>query len=101
MRKIVTSSLLVLFVAGCGGSLSESEARDQVTQLITLYQDNQAKFVVQKQQIVQDKSCSRATALRKAIDKMAASAAMNPADTKEITVVQMELTQAEKGCLAK
>ncbi len=101
MRRLVVVSLVLMTIVACAGGLSESEARQQVSQLITLYQQNRAKFVEQKQQIVQDSSCARATALRGAADKLVREAAMSPDDTTQLTMVQMELAQAEKDCLAK
>jgi len=101
MRKLVAVGLLVVGAAGCGGAMGQSEARQQVSQLITLYKENRAKFVVQKQEIVQASSCSRATALRQAADSLVAEAAMSPDDATPVTMVQMELKQAEKDCFAK
>lgn len=101
MQKLLAVGMLLVAATGCAGGMSASEARQQVTQLITLYQENRAKFVEQKQQIVQAPSCDRATALKAAADKLVAEAAMSPENTQHITVIQMELAQAEKDCLAK
>jgi hypothetical protein len=101
MHKLLAlASCLVLF-AGCAAAMTPAQAKSQVQQLITLYEENKPKFVVQKQEIQQAGSCDRATALRTAIDEMAAEAAMSPEPTETITMVQMELQQAEKACLDK
>ncbi len=101
LKGIVVAALAVGMFA-CGGSkLSKDAARQQVDQLIALYEQNRPKFVMQKQEIEQDKSCDRATALRQAIDDKAREAAMSPTNTDTITLVKMELKQAEKTCRAK
>lgn len=101
MRKMIAVSLLLMGAVACAGGMSQTEAKAQVQQLMTLYKENPAKFVVQKQEIIQSESCDWATALRTAIDEMAKQAAMSPEDTTPITMVQMELQQAERACLAK
>jgi len=73
------------------------DAKAEVQKLMALYTDARPKFVVQKQSIIQG-DCGRATKLRKAIDGMAADAAMSTANTETVTLVQMELQQAEKAC---
>ena len=103
MTRIIVASLFLIAVAGCGGSQKPptQDPKAEVQQLITLYNQARAKFVVQKEQLSNGSDCSRATRLRNAIDELAAEAAMSPEDTGEITAVQMELQQAEKDCLAK
>ncbi len=102
MKKFLVVAICLGAFAGCASNkLSPDAAREQVNQLMTLYKENKPKFVVQKQEIEQDKNCDRATALREAIDKIAKDAAMSPDNTADITAMQMELTQAEKTCLAK
>jgi hypothetical protein len=98
MRRAIGVAGLVMLA--CGGMTREQAGRE-VDQLMVLYKENRPKFVVQKQEIEQAGSCDRAQMLRAAIDEKARAAAMSPADTETITLVQMELTQAEKNCLAR
>ena len=103
---VVGVVLVVTSIAGlgaCGGKQDPPppDPAQELSQLITLYQEARPKFVVQKQQMIQADDCSRATRLREAVDKMAADAAMSTEDTTVITQVQMELQQAEKDCQAK
>ena len=102
MQKILILAVCVGGFIGCTSTrLSPDAAREQVNKLITLYKENKPKFVVQKQQLEQAEDCGRVTSLREAIDKIAEEAAMSPEDTEVITLVQMELQQAEKTCLQK
>ena len=108
MRRLGGLGLSIFFVFGsvaCGGAqrpaLSEDQAMKEVEQLMVLHQEARAKFVVQKEQLIKAEDCTRATMLREAIDKKAAEAAMSPENTKHITLVQMELKEAEKNCLEK
>lgn len=101
MKKLFALGAFFVLFVGCASSLTPAQAKQQVNQLITLYQENKPKFVVQKQEIQQADSCSRATALREAIDEIAQEAAMSPEPSETITLVQMELQQAEKACLDK
>jgi hypothetical protein len=110
MKKVLASVWCVGCLIGatalsaCGGQqkpATQTDPNEELKQLIALYNDARPKFVVQKEQMIKDTDCSRATRLREAIDKMAADAAMSTADTGGITAVQMELQQAEKECLAK
>ena len=101
MKKLFALGASLALFVGCATSLTPAQAKAQVNQLITLYQENKPKFVVQKQELQQADSCSRATALREAIDEMAAEAGMSPEPSETITLVQMELQQAEKACLDK
>ena len=101
MSKILVVAASVALLASCASSLTPAQAKQQVQQLITLYEEAKPKFVVQKQELQQADSCDRATALREAIDAMAAEAAMSPEPSETITLVQMELQQAEKACLEK
>ncbi len=102
MKKILVLAVCIGAFAACSSTkMSPDQAKAQVQQLMALYKENKPKFVVQKQEIQQADDCGRATALREAIDAIAAEAAMSPEDTESITMVQMELQQAEKGCLEK
>ena len=104
MNKLFAAAILLGCIGGlsaCGGTKAARSPAEEVKQLINLYENARPKFVVQKQKMVQASSCSRATRLRQAIDSMAEDAAMSAANTDTITVVQMELQQAEKDCLAK
>jgi hypothetical protein len=98
-RGLVITSLIA-GTLGCGG-LSKEEAKKQVDQLVVLYQENRPKFVEQKQAIEQASSCGRATALREAVDDKVHEQAMSPEKNETLTLVQMELQQAEKTCRAK
>lgn len=100
-KAFVFAGCLIGMVACSSGKLSPDAAEAQVKQLMTLYTENKPKFVVQKQEIEQAPDCGRATSLREAIDSLAKEAALNPDNTQTITLVQMELNQAEKTCLAK
>jgi len=101
MKKAILVAGLCVGAVACGGGLTKEAASQQVEQLITLYKENRPKFVVQKQEIVQAGSCDRAVKLREAIGEKAAAAAMSPENSETITLVKMELEQAEKDCLAK
>ena len=104
MKKILTLVLLAggLGFSGCAGEKAPAmDPMDEVKKLMTLYQEARPKFVVQKQEMIQADDCSRATRLREAIDQLAEEAAMSPEKNVSITMVQMELQQAEKDCLAK
>ena len=106
MNKLLATALCFVcagWIIGCGGSQKPptKDPAKEIQQLIKLYQEAKPKFVVQKQKMVQAEDCSRATRLRKEIDKLAEEAAMSTEDTEVITKVQMELQQAEKDCLAK
>jgi len=85
----------------CGGGMSASAADQQVAQLITLYKENREKFVIQKQEIQDEKGCGRAKALREAIERKEKAAAMSPDKTDDITMVRMELVQAAEVCASK
>ena len=100
MRGLVLCGLLL---SGCAHKalLTEDEARQQVDQLLTLHDEARAKYVLQLQSLEQDKDCERATLLRKAAKQELDEANMRPGDTRSLTVVQMELAQAEKKCLKK
>jgi len=88
--------------AGCGASKATGkDPAEEVKQLMVLYRDARAKYVVQKQEIIQAESCDRATRLRQAVDKMADDAGMSPEPSEDVTLMKMELHQAEKDCLAK
>ncbi len=101
MRLRLVCALALAAAAACGGGMTKEAADQQVDQLITLYQENRPKFVVQKQEIVQADDCDRAEKLRASIDEKAKAAAMSPENTQVVTAVQMELQQAEKDCKAK
>ena len=106
MNKLVATMLALVCVTlalACGGKQKAptKDPKAEVNQRITLYNDARTKFVAQKQSLIQAEDCSRATRLRTAIDAMAEEAAMQTGDSSTITKVQMELKQAEDGCLAK
>lgn len=93
--------VVVLGAVACGGGMTAEQATREVDQLVALFKENRPKFVVQKQELEQASDCDRARKLRAAMDDKARAAAMSPEDTQVITMVQMELSQAEKNCLAK
>jgi hypothetical protein len=103
MKKVFVLAMAVGMLAACASTtqLTPAQADEQVKKLMVLYDENKPKFVVQKQELEQADDCGRATALRQAIDRIAQEAAMSPDDTQGITLVQMELQQAEKTCLEK
>jgi hypothetical protein len=88
---------------GCASSkgMGADEARTQVQQLMTLYKDDRAKFVIQKQKLQQADSCADATALAQAAKKWEDEANMQPGDTMEVSQLHRELDEAEKVCRAK
>jgi hypothetical protein len=103
MSKYVTLSFALvigLSMTYCASAPIKDPAVE-VKKLIVLYEKSRPKFVVQKQKIIQDSSCERATRLRKVIDQMVEDAEMEVGNTITITKVQMELRQAEQGCLDK
>lgn len=101
MLRSISLAILVIGGIACAAKLTPDAAKAELKQLMTLYTDDRPKFVVQKQEIEQASDCSRAVALREAIDEMAKEAAMTPGDTMVITQVQMELVQAQQVCQAK
>ncbi|MBI3178787.1 MAG: hypothetical protein HYZ27_03960 [Deltaproteobacteria bacterium] len=100
MDRLVALAVVAVSLGACGG-MSREAARREVQQLTVLYQENRPKFVVQKQEMIQAKSCERATALRAAADELVKEAAMSPSKDDTLTLVQMELNQAAKECRAK
>ena len=105
MKKLVAAALCLgaVGIMACGGG-QKPPTKDpalEVQQLMTLFDEARPKFVAQKQAMIADEDCSRATRLRTAIDKMAADAAMTTEKNETLTMVQMELQQAETGCLEK
>ncbi len=90
---------LVAGAMGCGG-MTKQEAQRQVDQMMVLYQENRPKFVLQKQELEQG-NCSRAAMLREAADDKVRAAAMSPERNETLTLVQMELAQAEKTCRSR
>ena len=99
---LIALGTVAMLAAACGGT--RATAKDpaaELRQLTVLYQQARAKFVVQKQEMIQAEDCDRATRLRQAADDAAAEAAMSPENTQTVTLMQMELQQAEKECLAK
>lgn len=103
MRTIIAAFLAAGLLVACGGAQKTPprDPRTELQRLIALYEENRAKFVVQKEKLSSGEDCGRATRLRKEIDALAEEAAMSPDNTDTITLVQMELQQAEKDCLAK
>ncbi len=100
MNRLVAWVLAAVALGACGG-MSREAARREVQQLRTLYQENRPKFVVQKQEMIQAGSCGRAAALTAAADELVREAAMSPTKDDTMTLVKMELDQAEKECRAK
>ncbi len=96
MSKILVVAGLVLGTIGCGGGLSKQEAGRQLDQMMVLYQENRIKFVAQKQEL--EKDCGRATSLRQAADDRTKAEAMSPQKNETLTLVSMELKQAENTC---
>jgi hypothetical protein len=94
-------AIAVVVAAACSGGMTKEQAAREVDQMIALYTDNRPKFVVQKEEMVKAGDCTRAEMLKAAIDDKARTAAMSPENTETITLVQMELAQAEKDCRAK
>ena len=92
-----------LLTIACGTSqgLSPKAADEQLDKLIVLYEENRPKFVVQKQEMIQNADCARAQALRAAADRKMAQAAMSPEDSTLLTQVQMEMQQAASECAQK
>jgi hypothetical protein len=111
MRGIINGMIIgsfmsgALFMLGCGGSQkpanNEDQARKEMEQLIVLYKEDRPKFVVQLQQMEQEKGCARVTKMLKEINKMKEEADMKPGNSQDITIVQMEITEANKKCQAK
>jgi len=98
LRSLVVAGL-VLGALGCGGGLSKQEAARQLDQMMVLYQENRIKFVAQKQEL--EKDCGRASALRQAADDRTKAEAMSPQRNETLTLVGMELKQAEATCKAR
>lgn len=98
MSKIFVVAALACGAISCGG-MSREAARQQVDQLMVLYQENRPKFVLQKQEIERD--CGRATALREAVQEKDREQALSPEKNETLTLVKMELEQAEKTCLSR
>ncbi len=96
MFRMLVVAGLVLGSLGCGGSLTKQEAARQLDQMMVLYQENRIKFVAQKQEL--EKDCGRATALRQAADDRTKAEAMSPQKNEALTLVSMELKQAENTC---
>lgn len=105
MKKLVAAALCVgtVGIMACGGG-QKPPTKDpmvEVQQLMTLFDEARTKFVAQKQSMIADEDCSRATRMRTAIDKIAADLAMTTEKNETVTMVQMELQQAETACLEK
>lgn len=94
--------VLGLGLSSCGGqqrpALTEDQAKQEVQQLLVLYKEARAKFVLQKQKLEQANDCGRATALKQAAKRWEDQANMQPGDTQDITNLRMELEQAEQNC---
>ncbi len=84
---------------GCGG-MSKQEARKQVDQLVVLYQQNRPKVVLQKQEIERG-NCASAAMLRDAAGDEIREQAMSPETNETLTLVHMELQQAEQTCRSR
>ena len=103
MKKSVTL-FTALFIALPLMHCSSAPKKDpmlELKQLITLYEQDRPKFVVQKQNIIQESGCGRANRLRAAADTLASEAAMQPGDSSTIVKIQMEMQQAQKECEAR
>jgi hypothetical protein len=99
--KILSAVLISCALFACGGTQKpKMDPKKELEQLMVLYQENRPKFVIQKQEMI-DGECDRATRVRQAADEMVAEQAMNPAKNETLTLVHMELQQAEKACLEK
>ncbi len=102
MNKLVAMALGLGYLVGCASTaLTPDAARTQVQQLMVLFQENKPKFVIQKQELEQASDCGRATSLREAVDGLVQEQALSPEKNETLTMVQMELTQAEKTCKDK
>jgi hypothetical protein len=102
MKKIVALALCFGGLYGCSSTaLAPDAAREQVKQLMVLFQENKPKFVLQKQELEQASDCGRATSLREAIDALVTEQALSPEKNETLTMVQMELSQAEKTCTSR
>ncbi len=99
MFRMLVVAGLVLGALGCGGGLSKQEAARQLDQMMVLYQENRIKFVAQKQEL--EKDCGRASALRQAASDRTSQEAMSPQKNETLTLVSMELQQAEKTCKSR
>lgn len=106
MRSIGT--LLSLLYAGgilaaCASTsaMSATEARRQVEQLMTLYREDRAKFVLQKQHLQESKECSDVSALRDAAKQWNDEVNMQPGDSSDNFKLYSELDQTEKACREK
>ena len=103
MKKLFVVFAVASGLLACGGQQRPGvpdDPKKEVEMLMTLYKENRPKFVIQKQEMVQG-DCDRAERVKKAADEMVAAEAMSPTKNETLTIVQMELTQAEKDCHAK
>lgn len=103
MKKALALGFALTIICGCGGStkLAPDVARQQVSQLTTLYKENREKFILQKQELEQARDCGRSESLVVAADELIKEAAMSPESNDTLTVVKMELDQADKTCRSK
>jgi len=99
MLRVLMVAGLVLGALGCGGGLTKQEAARQLDQMLVLYQENRIKFVAQKQEL--EKDCGRATALNQAAADRTRQESMSPQKNETLTLVSMELQQAEKTCKSR
>jgi hypothetical protein len=99
MLRMLVVTGLVLGALGCGGGLSKQEAARQLDQMVVLYSENRIKFVAQKQEL--EKDCGRASALRQAAADRTQQEAMSPQKNEALTLVSMELQQAEQTCKSR
>ncbi len=102
--KIITAVLLSSFaLVACGGQQRPGvpdDPKKELEMLMVLYKENRPKFVVQKEDMIKG-DCDRATRVRQAADDMVAEQSMMPEKNETLTLVQMELQQAEKACLER
>ncbi len=101
-RGLVTAGLIA-GAAACASApaMPREEAQRQLDQMLVLFQENRPKFVLQKQEIQQEKACTRAKGLRQAADDRVKAESMSPTRNENLTMVQMELVQAERACLSR
>ncbi|MCK5690298.1 hypothetical protein KAI87_13560 [Myxococcota bacterium] len=106
MKKLISLVLALvvtgLLTTGCASTRLEPKvAEDTVQKMLVLYKENKSKYIMQKQELQKMEDCGKITSLREAIDKMVKDASLDPEDTTHLTIMQMEMKQAEEVCLKK
>ncbi len=101
-RGLVATGLLAIST-GCASApmFPREQAQLELDQMVALFQENRPKFVLQKQALQDERGCTRAKALRAAADDRIKAKALSPERNEALTMVQMELVQAEKACLSR